>query len=74
LILLGCGALTVAVHGEQPNTIRLAAPAAESRVVQAKPKRLKWLRRIGSGEVNLAMKLSSIGIDKYTTPAETKGW
>jgi hypothetical protein len=53
----------------------LRSPAAppdtetkETAQPRTKPKRLRWLRRIGSAEVGLAMKLSAIGIERPPVP------
>jgi hypothetical protein len=59
----------VTLRGEHaiggPDAVSGTAPVAEARV---KPKRLRWLRRICSGEVDLAVRLSSIGIPKTGAP------
>jgi hypothetical protein len=57
LAFLICAACVPVVRAEVPNA---PAPAV---IAKAKPKRLKWLRKICSSEVKLAMKLSAIGIE-----------
>ena len=59
--LLVCLAVVVSLRAEQPQPAPVVKAAAVSR---PKPKRLRWLRRICSAEVGLAMKLSSAGIDR----------
>jgi hypothetical protein len=51
-----------------PNAVRATAPVPPAQV---KRKRLKWLRRICSREVELAIGLSSIGIPKVSAPEPT---
>ena len=59
--LFVCAALVVSLHAEQPQPTPVVKAAA---VPRTKPKRLRWLRRICSAEVGLAMKLSSAGIER----------
>jgi len=64
--LLICAALMVSLQAEAPNpTGKAGAPVTkETTITRSKPKRFRWLRRLGSAEVNLAMKLSSAGIER----------
>jgi hypothetical protein len=50
---------------ERPNVPVQGTTAAKETVAsRPKPKRFRWLRRIASAEVGLAMKLSSAGIER----------
>ena len=64
--LLICATAVLSLHAEAPNPANKAiSPATkETAISRPKPKRFKWLRRLGSAEVNLAMKLSAVGIER----------
>jgi hypothetical protein len=53
------------LYAERPNMPAQGTTAAKEAIAsRPKPKRFRWLRRIGSAEVGLAMKLSSAGIER----------
>jgi hypothetical protein len=49
-------------------TVQPTPVKKDAKAVCSKPKRLKWLRRLGAAEVGLAMKLSAIGIPQPAPP------
>jgi hypothetical protein len=61
LILAMCVVTLRAEHAVAGSAMVRDTPAAATK---AKRKHFRWLRRICSGEVDLAIKLSSIGIPK----------
>jgi hypothetical protein len=64
-LLIGAIAM-ISLHAEAPNRAvkAVSPPGKEPAITRQKPKRFRWLRRLGSAEVNLAMKLSSAGIER----------
>ncbi len=63
-----CAAFVLSLRADILNPAAPNRPVKENAATKAKPKRLRWLRRIGSAEVGLAMKLSAIGIERPGTP------
>jgi hypothetical protein len=67
--VLVCAAFVLTLRADRANTVAPPEPKPLQNVTpKPKPKRLRWLRRIGSAEVGLAMKLSGIGIE-HPAPA-----
>ena len=68
-----CAAFVVSLRADRLNPTAPPDTTTKEAASRPKPKRLRWLRKIGSAEVGLAMKLSAIGIERSVAPATAPG-
>ena len=68
-LLLLCATFMVSLRADRLSPTAPAVPAAKE-AASPKPKRLRWLRKLGAAEVGLGMKLSAVGIERPAAPAQ----
>jgi hypothetical protein len=68
--VLVCMAFMLSLRADRLNPDASRPARKETVVSRPKARRLRWLRRIGSAEVGLAMKLSGAGIERPAAPSQ----